>query len=190
MGTSWSRMSRDSFFLRRKYPPDGRISHRPLFCNLAAPSATRLFPAHAFWPAIASRVKCGVKIPPCYSKQNFNTSIKAALEKLGIPHAERYTSHGYTPGAAQELKERGPQWPIVASLGKWRRLASMGYIDIAKDVARDMSKLLIECEQLSGDEVRRWVTGPQEGGGLPLGTRAPLLFPSHSPCVCRVGYPL
>ena len=53
----------------------------------------------------------------------------------------------------------------------------MGYIDIAKDVARDMSKLLIECEQLSDDEVRRWVTGPIRVVGLALGIGARYFFP-------------
>ena len=107
-----------------------------------------------------------------------NTTIKAVLRKLGIPFAECYTSHGYRRGAAQELKERGSQWPVVASIGEWRSLAFMGYIDIAKDVARDMSKLLIECEALSDDEVRRWVTGTQPGVGTTVGVRTPLLSTS------------
>ena len=165
-------------FLRRKNLPNGRILPRPCFCKLAAPSAKRLCPVHAFWPEIAARAKCGEKLFPGYTTQNVNATIKAVLAKLGIPHAERYTSHGYRRGASQELKERGCQWPIVASLGEWRSLAFMGYIDIAKDVARDMSKLLIEREQLSDDEVRHWVTGPRRWSRPTVGMRAPLSSPS------------
>ena len=150
-------------FSRRKNLPNGCILSRPCFCKLEARSARRLCPVHAIWPAIAARVRCGEMLFPGYTTQNVNTTIKAVLAKLDIPQAELYTSHGFRRGAAQELKERGCQWPIVASLGEWRSLAFMGYIDIAKDVARDMSKLLIECEQLSDDEVRHWVTGPRRG---------------------------
>ena len=165
-------------FLRRKNLPNGCILPRPCFCKLAAPSAKRLFPVHAFWPAIASRVRCGEKLFPWYTTQNVNTTIKDVLAKLGIPQAELYTPHGYRRGAAQEIKERGCQWPIVASLGEWRILAFMGYIDIAKDVSRDMSKLLIECDQLSDDEVRHWVTGPRRWSRSTVGIRAPLSSPA------------
>ena len=158
-------------FERRKNLPNGCILSRPCFCMLAAPSAKRLSPVHAFCPAIASRVKCGGKIFPGYAAQNVNTAIKAVLGNLDIPQAELYTPHGYRLGAAQELKERGCQWPIVASLAEWRILAFTGYIDIAKDVARDTSKLLIECDQLSDDEVRHWVTGPRRCVGLTMGIR-------------------
>lgn len=148
-------------FARRKNLPNGRMLSRPCFCKLADPSAKRLFPVRAIWPLIATRVKCGEKHFAGHTTQNVNTTIRDVLANLDIPFAERYTPHGYRLGAAQELKERGCRWPIVASVDEWRSLAFMGYIDISNDVARDMSKLLIECEQLSDDEVRQWVTGPR-----------------------------
>ena len=164
-------------FERRKNLPIGCILSRPFLRKLAAPSAKRLCPIHAFWPPIASSVKCGQKLFPVYAAQNVATTIKAVLAKLDIPHAESYTPHGFRRGAAQELKERGCQWPIGASVGEWRSLAFMGYVDIANDVARDMSKLLVEYEQLPDDEVRRWVTGPrvrQAGQRRVSGPRYPL----------------
>ena len=148
-------------FLRRKNLPNGCILSRPCFCKLAAKPARKLCPVHAFWPAIMARVRCGELLFPSFSAQNVNKTIKAVLAKLGIPFAESYTSHGYRRGATQELKERGNQWPVIASIGEWRSLAFMGYVDVAKDVAQEMSKLLMECETLSDDEVRHWVTGPQ-----------------------------
>ena len=148
-------------FKRRKNLPYGRILPRPCFCKIAAPSARRLCPVRAFWPSIASRVKCGQKLLPSFSAQSVNRAIKAVLKKPDAPYAESYTSHGYRLGATQELKERGCQWPIVASIGEWRILAFMSYIDIAEDVAKEMSKLLIERDPLTDDEeVRHWVTGP------------------------------
>ena len=144
------------------------------------PSAKRLCPVHVFWPAIAARVKCGQKLFHGFSAQNVNTTLKAVLTKLDIPHAESYTSLGYRRGAAQELKERGCQWPIDASVGEWRILAFMGYIDIANDVAKEMSELLIEVDALSDDEVRHWVTLPCEPAGLTVGIRAPLFVLSFT----------
>ena len=162
-------------FERRKNHPNGCILSRPCFCQLSAPSARRLCPAHAFWPAIAARAKCGQKLFPGFTSQNVNTTIKAVLTKLDIPYAESYTSHGYRRGAAQELKERGCQWPIIASIGEWRGLAFMGYIDISKDVANEMSKLFIETETLPDDEVRHWVTGPCEPANG--GYKGPVIHP-------------
>ena len=68
------------------------------------------------------------------------------LVKLGIPTFQSYTSHGFRRGAAQELKEKGSQWPIVDGVGEWRSLAFKGYVDTTLDVERDMTKLLIESE--------------------------------------------
>ena len=166
-------------FERRKNLPNGCILSRPCFCKLADPAARKLCPVHSLWPAIAARVKCGELLFPAFSAQNVNRTIKAVFAKLNIPFSESYTSHGYRRGATQELKEKGSQWPIIASIGEWRSLAFMGYIDIAQDVAKAMSKLLIECEQLSDDEdeVRHWVTGPS---GTSLGIRAPLSILSLS----------
>ena len=73
---------------------------------------------------------------------------------IGLPNASRYRSHAFRRGASQELKEKGSQWPTIATLGDWRSLAFHGYVDIADDLARDMSKLLAEDVDLAsgGDE--------------------------------------
>ena len=76
-------------------------------------------PGTRLWPAIAARVRCGEKLFRGYTAQNVNTRIKAVIEKLGIPYAQSYTSHGFRSGAAQELKEKGPHRPVIASMGEW-----------------------------------------------------------------------
>ena len=113
-------------FERRKNLPNGCILSRPCFCKLASPTARKLCPAHSIWPAIAARVKCGELLFPGFSAQNVNRAIKAVFAKLNVPFAESYTTHGYRRGATQELKEKGSQWPIIASIGEWRSLAFMG----------------------------------------------------------------
>ena len=82
--------------------------------------------------------------PPNYTVRNINPVLKRVCEKIGLPNASRYSSHAFRRGAAQELKENGSQWPTIATLGDWRSLAFRGYVDIATDIARDMSKLLAE----------------------------------------------
>ena len=46
-------------------------------------------------------------------------------------------------GVAQELKERGSQWPTVAGAGEWGSLAFRRYVDTAVDVSMEMDNLLI-----------------------------------------------
>ena len=60
-------------------------------------------------------------------------------------------------GAAQELKETGSQWAVIATLGDWKSLAFLGYADLTDSVEQDMAKLLIECEPLSDEEEVHWV---------------------------------
>ena len=89
-----------------------------------------------------------------YRATNVNTTIKAVLAKIGIEFAQSYTSHGFRRGASQELEEKGPQISVIATVGEWRSLAFLGYVETALDVARDMSKLLIETEELTDEEVQ------------------------------------
>ena len=46
----------------------------------------------------------------------------------------------------------GSHRSVVAGVGEWRPLAFRGYVDTTFDVERDMSKILIETDQLTEDE--------------------------------------
>ena len=70
--------------------------------------------------------------------------LKAALKKIKIPNAGKYTSHAFRRGAATELKETGSQGSSVASLGNWRSLACKGYVGLSDELAHDIAKLFIE----------------------------------------------
>lgn len=73
-----------------------------------------------------------------------NRAINTVFRKLGISHAESYTSHGFRRGAARELKERGIQWATVAGAVGWEALAFRGYVDTAADISQAMATLPIE----------------------------------------------
>ena len=143
----------------RKNLPIGCIMSRPCFCGFPASAAKRMCPVHAIWPCIACRVRPGEMLFPSFSATNVNTTLKAVLSRLSVVHAEKYSSHGFRRGAAQELKETGSQWAASATLGGWKSLAFLGYVDLTDEVERDMAKLLIETYQVDSDPglVQRWV---------------------------------
>ena len=125
---------------------------RPCFCGLPARSAKAMCPVHAIWPAIAHRARPGEMIFPTFTATNANTIIKAVFAKLLISHAEKYSSHGFRRCAAQELKETGSKRAIVATLGDWKSLAFLGYVDLTDSVEQDMAKLLVETDPPSDEE--------------------------------------
>ena len=145
----------------RKNLPNGCIMSRPCFCGLPAKAAKRMCPVHAIWPCIASRVRPGEKLFSSFPAASVNTALKAVRAKLLAEHAEKYSSHGFRRGSAQELKETGSQWAAIATLGDWKSLAFLGYVDLADEVGRNMAKLLIETDQADSDPelVQRWVKG-------------------------------
>ena len=98
-----------------------------------------------------------------YRATNVNTTIKAVLAKIGIEFAQSYTSHGFRRGATQEPKAKGYQISVIATVGEWRSLAFLGYVDTALDVARDMAKLVIETEELTDEEVQSLGNGTLGG---------------------------
>ena len=63
---------------------------------------------------------------------------------MELPHAERYSSHGFRRGTSSELQTAGSQWSTVATIGDWRSLAFNGYVDSANEHSRDLSRLLDE----------------------------------------------
>ena len=125
---------------------------RPCFCTLSNTKAHQLCPVHFFWPLITPRVRSGQLLFPSFYATKVNTTLKAVMSKLKIPHARQYSSHAFRRGAANELKTKGSQWSTVATLGDWRSLAFRGYMDLTQELDRDMAKLLIETEQLHSEE--------------------------------------
>ena len=141
-----------------RFPRRGNLSHerilpRPSFCQISGVSAQQLRPAIALWPLIVPRVRSGQRLIPSPIAANTNATIKAAVGKLGYGHPEGYSARGTHRGAANEPNLNGSQWPTVATSGEWRPLSLSGYGDVASDIARDTSMLLIaKGDNLSGDD--------------------------------------
>ena len=74
------------------------------------------------------------------------------LKKINVPAFSRYSSHGSRMGASQELKESGPQWPIVASLGEWGSLCFKGYVGLSDEMAQEMGNIFIDSYDFEPDE--------------------------------------
>ena len=137
----------ESLILRlasRKHLPAGCLLRPPCFCALAKVTAHAMCPVHFFWPEVRRRCRSGDLLIPTTTRRNVNTILRAILKKLELPHAERYSSHGFRRGAASELHPTGPQWSTVATIGDWRSLAFKGYVDLANELSRDLPRLLAE----------------------------------------------
>ena len=130
----------------------------PAFAGPQLPPPKKMRPVYAISPCIASRVRPGEKLFSMFSATNVNATLKAVLAKLLIERSEKFSSHGFRRGVAQELKETGSQRAVIATLGDWESLAFLGYVDITDEVDRNMAKLSIETETGDSDpeQVRRW----------------------------------
>ena len=120
----------------------GCILRRPCFCSIGTTRAIARCPVHSFWPLIKARVHSGSLLFPSITRRNVDRIIKAALGRLSVPHAERYSSRGFRRGSAQELKETGPPWTTVDTAGRWRSASLLSYADTSADVESDMANLL------------------------------------------------
>ena len=103
----------------RKNLDCGCIAHRPCFCDAGSPLAAPFCPVHVLWTAIRERARCGDRLFSAVNSRNSNRILRAVLRKLKVPEAERYSSHGFLRGAAQDLKLHGSPWDVVASAGFW-----------------------------------------------------------------------
>ena len=138
----------------------------------------QLRPDRFFWPLIRQRLRSGTKLFPRYYDAKVNNALKAVLCKLNISSAQRYSSHGFRRGAANELKTRGSRWSTAMSLGEWRSLSFKGYVDLTPELGRDTSKLLLENDDLESDldgEVGLRVRDFKRRSCLPLVVRIPQL---------------
>ena len=138
-------------FSRRKNLPQGCIVPRPFFCKLSDTADRQLCPVHYFWPLIRRRIRPGDKLFPIFYFNKVNITLESVLLMLDIPHANRYSSHAFRLGAANELKSKGSQWPTIATLGGWRCLAFRGYLGLTLELDRDMSKILAEPDLIISD---------------------------------------
>ena len=117
-------------------------------------SLARALPGPFFWSAVRRRCRSGELLFPSIARRNVNNLLRAILKKLEPPHADRYSSHGFRRGAASELQSAGSQWSTVSTIGDWRSLAFKGYVDLANEITRDLSRRLVEDLSLDEEDDR------------------------------------
>ena len=122
----------------------GAILRRPCFCSIPGRSAHKLCPVHAIWPSIWARVQPGELIFGNLRSSNINRVLKAALKRIKIPNAGKYTSRAFRRGAATDLKETGSRRSSVSTLGNWRSLACKGYVGLSDELSQDIAQLFID----------------------------------------------
>ena len=86
----------------------GAILNRPCFCGMDNALSRLACPVHSLWPAIKASVPPGEKLFVALNRRNFNRRPKAILYGLSVPQADRYSSHAFRRGSAQEMNETGP----------------------------------------------------------------------------------
>ena len=125
----------------RKNITGGCIARRPCFCGLASRKARQLCPVHLFWALIRCRAAPGAPPFQAAKRRRFNRILKTVFSRTNAPDAHRYSFRGFRRGTSQELKETGPPWSVVASMGIWRSPAFRGYLDMSRDVEPGVSEL-------------------------------------------------
>ena len=96
------------------------------------------FTVQSLRPDVKAVVPPGAKLFISVNRRNFNRRLKAALCKLSVAQAARYSPHAFRLGSAQEMNETGSPISVIASAGSWRSNAVRGYIDLSANVERNV----------------------------------------------------
>ena len=135
----------------RKNITGGCILRRPCFCQGDRPASVACCPVHSLWPAIRARVPPGAPLFSAVDGRYFNNILRAVLTRSNVDEASRFSSYGFRRGAAQELKETGSHWAVVASAGLWKSPAFRGYVDLPDDVEQGVRNLVVADSDFNSD---------------------------------------
>ena len=139
----------------RKNLTCGVILKRPCFCGMDNDLDRLACPVHSLWPSVKTRVPPGERLFATVNRRNCNRQLQATMAGLSVPQADRYSSHAFRRGPAQEMNETGSPLSVVASAGTWRSNAVRGYIDLSANVAKNARLLFrVGLESESENDVR------------------------------------
>ena len=75
------------------------------------------------------------------TRQRFVEAVKTALRRAGVEE-QKYNSHSFRIGAATTAAANGLEDSIVQTLGRWKSLAYLRYVQIPRDQLASYSRLL------------------------------------------------
>ena len=75
------------------------------------------------------------------TRQRFVGAVREALAKAGI-NQDKYSGHSFRIGAATTAASKGLEDSMIKTLGRWRSLAYLQYVQIPRDQLANYSRLL------------------------------------------------
>ena len=75
------------------------------------------------------------------TRQRFVKAVRDALEEAGLT-LDKYCSHSFRIGAATTAAARGIEHSVIKTLGRWKRLAYLEYVQISRDQLANYSSML------------------------------------------------
>ena len=77
----------------------------------------------------------------CLTRQRLVLAVKKALQQAGVEQS-KYNGHSFRIGAATTAAANGLEDSIIKTLGRWKSLAYLRYVQIPRDELASYSKLL------------------------------------------------
>ena len=75
------------------------------------------------------------------TRQRFVEAVRQALHKAGMDQSE-YSGHSFRIGAATAAAANGLEDSVIKTLGRWRSLAYLLYVQILRDQLANYSRVL------------------------------------------------
>ena len=73
--------------------------------------------------------------------QRFVGAVREALGKAGI-NQDKYSGHSFRIGAATTAASKGLEDSMIKTLGRWRSLAYLQYVQLPRDQLANYSRIL------------------------------------------------
>ena len=136
---------------RRKNASGGYTATRPCFCRDNALLPKQNCTIHIFWADILKTTAPGERLCPALKNKNINRALKAAFRSVGIPEAERYSSHFFRRGDANAILHSGSTLAEILRTVGWKSSSFPVYLDIQRAEESSMRTVLAGEDSPSSD---------------------------------------
>ena len=137
---------------------------RPCFCSANALLPRHNCPIRIFWAQVLRTTHPGPPLFPTLGNKNINRRLRAIFARLGIPGAERYSTHCFRRGAANAILQSGSTLAEIMRTAGWKSNAFRVYLNIQKAEECSMRAVLVEESSSSSDCVS---DGTSSGAATP-----------------------